>query len=222
MKGLFITFEGIDGGGKTTQLALAAKWLREQGYEVVESREPGGTPLAERVRELVLDPSLPLTTTTQTLLYLAARSEHVDKLLRPSVEAGKIVLCDRFSDSTLVYQGLSQGKSLEELALLRNLCSFASAGMAPDLTLVFDGRPHNGLCLYATHTAAPSQRQRPAHACPDPRHRRTAAHADAPAPANNFLKMLFGLHAPGYAPTSHFSPCIKALSACRTEAATCS
>ena len=141
MKGLFITFEGIDGGGKTTQLALAAKWLREQGYEVVESREPGGTLLAERVRELVLDPSLPLTTTTQTLLYLAARSEHVDKLLRPSVEAGKIVLCDRFSDSTLVYQGLSQGKSLAELAMLRNLCSFASAGLAPDLTLVFDGRP---------------------------------------------------------------------------------
>ena len=131
MKGLFITFEGIDGGGKTTQLALAAKWLREQGYEVVESREPGGTPLAERVRELVLDPSLPLTTTTQTLLYLAARSEHVDK----------IVLCDRFSDSTLVYQGLSLGKSLAELAMLRNLCSFASAGLAPDLTLVFDGRP---------------------------------------------------------------------------------
>lgn len=141
MKGLFITFEGIDGGGKTTQLALAAKWLRAQGYEVVESREPGGTPLAERVRELVLDPELPLTTTTQTLLYLAARSEHVNKLLRPSVAAGKIVLCDRFSDSTLVYQGLAQGKSAEELAMLRNLCSFASEGLAPDMTLVFDGRP---------------------------------------------------------------------------------
>lgn len=141
MKGLFITFEGIDGGGKTTQLALAAKWLRAQGYEVVESREPGGTPLAERVRELVLDPELPLTTTTQTLLYLAARSEHVDKLLRPSVAAGKIVLCDRFSDSTLVYQGLSQGKGLDELSMLRKLCGFASEGLAPDLTLVFDGRP---------------------------------------------------------------------------------
>ena len=141
MKGLFITFEGIDGGGKTTQLALAAKWLREQGYEVVESREPGGTPLAEKVRALVLDPELPLTTTTQTLLYLAARSEHVDKLLRPSVEAGKIVLCDRFSDSTLVYQGLSQGKSAAELAMLRNLCGFATEGLALDLTLVFDGRP---------------------------------------------------------------------------------
>lgn len=141
MKGLFITFEGIDGGGKTTQLALAAKWLRAQGYEVVESREPGGTPLAERVRELVLDPELPLTTTTQTLLYLAARSEHVDKLLRPSVAAGKIVLCDRFSDSTLVYQGLSQRKSADELSMLRTLCGFATEGLVPDLTLVFDGRP---------------------------------------------------------------------------------
>ena len=141
MKGLFITFEGIDGGGKTTQLKLAAKWLREQGYDVVESREPGGTPLAEKVRELVLDPALPLTTTTQTLLYLAARSEHVDKLLRPSVAAGKIVLCDRFNDSTLAYQGLSQGKTLPELAMLRSLCGFASEGLVPDLTLVFDGRP---------------------------------------------------------------------------------
>lgn len=141
MKGLFITFEGIDGGGKTTQLKLAAKWLREQGYDVVESREPGGTPLAEKVRDLVLDPALPLTTTTQTLLYLAARSEHVDKLLRPSVEAGKIVLCDRFNDSTLAYQGLSQGKTLAELAMLRSLCGFASEGLVPDLTLVFDGRP---------------------------------------------------------------------------------
>ena len=141
MKGLFITFEGIDGGGKTTQLKLAAKWLREQGYAVVESREPGGTPLAEKVRELVLDPALPLTTTTQTLLYLAARSEHVDKLLRPAVAAGKIVLCDRFSDSTLVYQGLAQGKTLNDIAMLKTLCGFASEGLTPDLTLVFDGRP---------------------------------------------------------------------------------
>ncbi len=141
MRGLFITFEGIDGGGKTTQLKSAAAWLRGQGYDVVESREPGGTPLAEKVRELVLDPALPLTTTTQTLLYLAARSEHVDKLLRPALAAGKIVLCDRFSDSTLVYQGFSQGKTLADIAMLKTLCSFASEGLQPDLTLVFDGRP---------------------------------------------------------------------------------
>ena len=83
MRGFFITFEGIDGAGKTTQQHLAAQALREQGYDVLESREPGGTQLAERCVALVLDPELPLTTATQTLLYLAARSEHVDKLLRP-------------------------------------------------------------------------------------------------------------------------------------------
>ena len=81
MRGFFITFEGIDGAGKTTQQHLVAQALREQGYDVLESREPGGTQLAEKVRALVLDPELPLTTATQTLLYLAARSEHVDKLI---------------------------------------------------------------------------------------------------------------------------------------------
>ena len=94
MRGFFITFEGIDGAGKTTQQHLAAQALREQGYDVLESREPGGTQLAEKVRALVLDPELPLTTATQTLLYLAARSEHVDKLLRPALEAGTIIIRD--------------------------------------------------------------------------------------------------------------------------------
>lgn len=141
MQGLFITFEGIDGSGKSTQLQLAAQALRAQGYDVVTSREPGGTPLAEEVRRLVLDPQLPLTATTQSLLYLAARSEHVASLLRPQLAAGKLVLCDRFSDSTLVYQGLAQGKTLAELAELRQLNAFATAGLVPDLTLLFDGRP---------------------------------------------------------------------------------
>ena len=141
MKGKFITFEGADGGGKSTQVQLAAVWLREQGYEVVTTREPGGTVLAEKVRELVLDPNLPLNSTSQSLLYLAARSEHVEKVIRPALEAGKLVLCDRFSDSTLVYQGLSLGKELAELTALRQLCSFATAGLEPDLTIVLDGRP---------------------------------------------------------------------------------
>lgn len=141
MKGKFITFEGADGGGKSTQVQLAAEWLRKQGYEVVTTREPGGTVLAEKVRELVLDPALPLNTTSQSLLYLAARSEHVEKVIRPALDAGKVVLCDRFSDSTLVYQGLSLGKGLAELTVLRQLCSFATAGFEPDLTLVLDGRP---------------------------------------------------------------------------------
>ena len=141
MKGKFITFEGADGGGKSTQVQLAAEWLRKQGYDVITTREPGGTVLAEKVRELVLDPALPLNTTSQTLLYLAARSEHVEKVIRPALDAGKVVLCDRFSDSTLVYQGLSLGKELAELTVLRQLCSFATAGLEPDLTLVLDGRP---------------------------------------------------------------------------------
>lgn len=141
MKGLFITLEGLDGAGKTTQLHKAAQLLRQKGYEVVESREPGGTELAEKVRALVLDATLPLNNTTQTLLYLAARSEHVDKLLRPALESGKIVLCDRFSDSTLAYQGLAAGKSLEELKPLRQLNAFATEGLAPDITIVLDGDP---------------------------------------------------------------------------------
>ena len=141
MKGKFITFEGADGGGKSTQVQLAAAWLRERGYEVATTREPGGTVLAEKVRELVLDPNLPLNSTSQSLLYLAARSEHVEKVIRPALETGKIVLCDRFSDSTLVYQGLSLGKELAELTVLQQLCSFATAGLEPDLTIVLDGRP---------------------------------------------------------------------------------
>lgn len=149
MKGIFITFEGIDGTGKTTQQHLVAQALRDRGYDVVESREPGGTQLAEGVRQLVLDASLPLTTDTQTLLYLAARSEHVDKLLRPSLAAGKIVICDRFSDSTLVYQGLAQGKILAELDTLRRLNAFATGGLVPDLTLVFDAAPEKLLARRA-------------------------------------------------------------------------
>ena len=90
---------------------------------------------------MVLDPSIPLTATSQSLLYLAARSEHVDKLLRPSKAQGKIVLCDRFGDSTLVYQGLAEGKTLAELDQLRNLNAYATENFLPDLTLIFDGRP---------------------------------------------------------------------------------
>lgn len=139
--GFFITFEGADGGGKTTQLQKAAVYLRQQGYEVVETREPGGTQLAEQVRSLVLDAALPLNNITQTLLYLAARSEHVEKLIRPALAEGKIVLCDRFSDSTFVYQGLAAGKALSELEPLKQLNAFASAGLMPSLTLLLDGEP---------------------------------------------------------------------------------
>lgn len=139
MKGLFITFEGADGSGKTTQIKKAAAQLTALGYEVVTSREPGGTQLAEKVRELVLDAELPLNTKSEILLYLAARSEHIEKVIAPAVQQGKIVLCDRFSDSTFVYQGLSKGLTYEQLIPLKKLNAFACGDVRPDLTVLLDG-----------------------------------------------------------------------------------
>lgn len=139
MKGLFITFEGADGSGKTTQIQKAAQQLMAIGCEVITTREPGGTVLAEKVREIVLDAELPLNNTSEILLYLAARSEHIEKVIAPAVEQGKIVLCDRFSDSTLVYQGLAKGLAYEQLEPLKKLNAFACAGISPDLTILLDG-----------------------------------------------------------------------------------
>ncbi len=137
-KGYFITLEGPDGSGKSTQLALLAEYLRQNGHEVVCTREPGGSEAAEQLRQLVLDPRLAIDARTETLLYLAARADHLDKVVRPALAAGKIVLCDRFSDSTLVYQGFVRGLPLPELLQLN---TFATGGLEPDLTLLLDGDP---------------------------------------------------------------------------------
>ncbi len=137
-QGFFITFEGADGSGKTTQIAGVAAWLREHGYEVVCTREPGGTKAAERIRELVLDADLVISDKTETLLYLAARADHIMHLIAPALQAGKIVLCDRFSDSTFVYQGSGRGV---ELLTLRMLDNFATGSLHPDLTILLDGDP---------------------------------------------------------------------------------
>lgn len=137
-KGYFITLEGPDGSGKSTQLELLAIYLRQNGREVVCTREPGGSEAAERLRQLVLDPQLAIDARTETLLYLAARADHLDKVVRPALSAGKIVLCDRFSDSTLVYQGFVRGLPLTEL---QQLNVFATGGLEPDLTLLLDGDP---------------------------------------------------------------------------------
>lgn len=137
-KGLFIVLEGPDGSGKTTQAAKLADWFRLYGREVVVTREPGGTEAAEEIREIVLDPALNLSAETEILLHLAARADHVAKVIRPAVEAGKVVLCDRFSDSTLVYQGILRNRDLGELVQLNG---FATQGLLPDLTLFLDGSP---------------------------------------------------------------------------------
>lgn len=139
MKGLFVSFEGADGSGKSTQIKRVAARLTAAGYEVVQTREPGGTQVAEKVRAMVLDSSLPLNTATEVLLYLAARSEHVEKIILPALQAGKIVLSDRFSDSTMVYQGLANGLGYEQLKDLQSLNEFACRSLKPHLTFLLDG-----------------------------------------------------------------------------------
>ncbi len=137
-KGYFISLEGADGCGKTTQLERVAAKLKMLGRDVVCTREPGGTRLAETLRSLVLDPELIMNARTETLLYIAARADHVERVIKPALLAGKIVLCDRFSDSTEVYQGVVRGLPLEEI---HGLSEFASGGLQPDLTVLLDGEP---------------------------------------------------------------------------------
>lgn len=133
---MFITLEGIDGAGKSTHLAALAQWWGARGREVVLTREPGGTPLAERLREMVLHESMdPLT---ETLLVFAARREHVTRVIRPALVRGAIVLCDRFTDATFAYQGGGRGF---EWAVLEHLESWVHASLQPDLTLWFDVPP---------------------------------------------------------------------------------
>lgn len=136
MSGAFITFEGIDGCGKSTQLRLAEEALRRDGTEVVVTREPGGTPIAEKIRELVMSSAhAEMSVECELLLYLAARAQHVSQLIRPAVDSGRVVLCDRFEDATFAYQGYGRGLALEQL---RGMNSFATGGLEPTLTLVFD------------------------------------------------------------------------------------
>lgn len=137
-KGLFITFEGPDGSGKTTQIRRLAQWFENKNFSVVCTREPGGTVAAEKIRDIVLNPELPIKAEAETLLYLAARAEHVEKVILPALARGKIVLCDRFSDSTFVYQGITRGMNLEKL---RSMNAFATKGLEPDLTFLLDGSP---------------------------------------------------------------------------------
>lgn len=134
-RGRFITFEGIEGCGKTTQLLLLARHLRDRGVTVVTTREPGGTPLGERVRELLLDPKLTPVPLVELFLLEAARAQLVANVIAPALEAGKFVLSDRFADSSLAYQG---GARRLPRGTVERLNELACAGVVPDRTLVFD------------------------------------------------------------------------------------
>jgi dTMP kinase len=147
MNGLFITFEGIEGCGKTTQLARLQSYLNAQGRHVEVTREPGGTPLSEAIRKLLLDPTHGhLSPTAELLLYESARAQHVDERLRPALEAGAIVLCDRFADSTTAYQGAGRNLSAESVATLHQV---ATRGVWPDLTILIDVPVEVGLARVA-------------------------------------------------------------------------
>lgn len=139
LPGVFISFEGIEGSGKTTQRDRLSKRLREEGRKVVETREPGGTPLAERIRHILLEPSglssEPMTPQCEAQLVLACRSQHVEQVILPALKEGAIVLCDRFSDSTLAYQGYGRGMDLQ---VLQKFNRSVTDGLVPDLTLLFD------------------------------------------------------------------------------------
>jgi dTMP kinase len=140
---LFVTFEGIEGSGKSTHLRLLAAALRTAGHAVVETREPGGTPLGAGLRDLLLTPSdTPPEPLVELLLYCADRAQHVARVIRPALAAGQIVLCDRFSDSTVAYQGYARGL---DLGAVRALDASARAGLEPDLTFLLDCPPDAGL-----------------------------------------------------------------------------
>lgn len=133
MSGKFITLEGVDGAGKSTHLAWFVDTLRQRGHAVVQTREPGGTPLGEKLRELLLHE--PMHLETEALLMFAARREHLEQVIRPALARGEWVVCDRFTDASFAYQGGGRGLSISKLVELEN---WVQAGFQPDLTLLFD------------------------------------------------------------------------------------
>lgn len=132
----FITFEGLDGTGKTTQLKALESYFRDQGRPCVITRQPGGTPLGSLIRRVLLEVGKePIAAPAELFLYLADRAQHVHNVILPALEAGKIVICDRYTDSTLAYQGYGRGIDLK---FLRQLNAFADRGVQPDLTFLLD------------------------------------------------------------------------------------
>lgn len=143
-QGRFVTFEGIDGAGKSTQIAFAERWLRGRGTDVLLTREPGGTPVGEALRELILH--RPMHARTETLLMFAARCEHLHAVIEPALAAGRWVLCDRFTDATYAYQSGGRGLPASDVAALER---WVHPRLQPDLTVLFDLDPAVGAARLA-------------------------------------------------------------------------
>ncbi|MRS05243.1 dTMP kinase, partial [bacterium] len=141
---MFITLEGPDGSGKSSQIPVLADWLRSQGYDVYTTREPGGTGIGNQIREILLNKleNTAMHPRTEILLFLSSRAQLVEEVIRPLSDKGTIILCDRYADSTLAYQGYGHGVDLNDL---RNLLDFATGGLYPDLTLLLDLDVMSGL-----------------------------------------------------------------------------
>ena len=140
---MFITLEGPEGSGKTTAIETTVKRLQEMGYEIVRTREPGGTPIAEEIRNVILDKkNTSMDSRTEALLYAASRRQHLVEKVWPALKEGKIVICDRYLDSSLAYQGGARGLGIDEVL---NINLFATENTWPDLTLLFDITPEEGL-----------------------------------------------------------------------------
>lgn len=143
MKGKFITIEGLDGAGKSTQIHYMKKYLEEKGFKVLLTREPGGTIIGEKIRDVILDKAhAEMDSVTEALLFAASRAQHVSQVIMPALDRGEIVLCDRFVDSSMVFQG--KGRNLGYEAV-KKVNDFATRGLEPDLTLLFNVDPNISL-----------------------------------------------------------------------------
>ncbi|WP_043934642.1 dTMP kinase [Bacillus sp. EB01] len=149
VKGLFITIEGPEGAGKSTVALMVAEHLKKCGYDALITREPGGIDIAEQIRKVILEPeNIAMDPRTEALLYAAARRQHLMEKVRPALGKGSIVICDRFIDSSLAYQGYARGLGIEEVYKINQ---FAIETMMPDLTIYFDIEPQEGLERIAKH-----------------------------------------------------------------------
>ncbi|RLI55996.1 MAG: dTMP kinase [Candidatus Thorarchaeota archaeon] len=139
---MFITFEGIEGSGKSTQARLLVEYLRGKGLNVILTREPGGVELSERIRSILIETGLNISSRAELLLFLASRAQHTDELIRPSLRKGHIVVCDRYIDASVAYQGYGRGLSIE---MIKRLNDWATGGIRPNLTVLLDLSPEEGL-----------------------------------------------------------------------------
>lgn len=143
MKGIFITFEGPDGSGKTTQIKLLEKYFKENGYDILITREPGGTDISEQVRSVILDKNnTEMDRITEALLYAASRAQHVAQVIKPALLKGKAIICDRFVDSSIVYQGIGRNLGID---FVKGINDMATQGIEPDITFLMKISPNEAL-----------------------------------------------------------------------------